>query len=318
MNDQRIIWIDIAKAFGIFLVVVGHVISSGNIISDWIYSFHMPLFFFLSGICFSKKISYPRFVVRKIKSLVLPYIYVGILISLFELYFQSFNVLSKQISHNFFNYGAMWFIPILFITEVIFYPISKIHDKYLYCFTLLIFAIIGYLLFKFSIISPMSLTSVFAATLFYGIGYVSKNTINLLFGKTYFIIIFFVTHILLLFLSDSTIGMMSNTIPQPLYNYTAAMTGLLFFCMLSHFFSTHLLKEYINVILYVGQNTLIILCFHMIFIKYSVQIIRPYINNYVLYKSLEFVFIWLLCFIIIFIIRKYFPWMINLQKKQTK
>ena len=45
----RIEWIDFAKGLTILLVVVGHTISNG-LIRGSIFSFHMPLFFFLSGI----------------------------------------------------------------------------------------------------------------------------------------------------------------------------------------------------------------------------------------------------------------------------
>ena len=40
-------FIDIVKGIGIFLVVLGH---QNTILTQEIYSFHMPLFFFLSGI----------------------------------------------------------------------------------------------------------------------------------------------------------------------------------------------------------------------------------------------------------------------------
>ncbi len=42
-------WIDHLKAFGIFLVVYGHSFSLDWGINQWIYSFHMPLFFLISG-----------------------------------------------------------------------------------------------------------------------------------------------------------------------------------------------------------------------------------------------------------------------------
>lgn len=59
---KRVGWIDYAKGIGIFLVVLGHVLrglsdSIGlaylhelHAIDAWIYAFHMPLFFFLSGL----------------------------------------------------------------------------------------------------------------------------------------------------------------------------------------------------------------------------------------------------------------------------
>ena len=49
LNKERIIWIDYAKAIAMFFVIFGHV-DSGNYLTNWIYSFHMPLFFLLSGI----------------------------------------------------------------------------------------------------------------------------------------------------------------------------------------------------------------------------------------------------------------------------
>ena len=53
--NNRIIWIDISKGLGIILVVLGHTSLSkiSQISYDWIYSFHMPLFYLLSGLCFN-------------------------------------------------------------------------------------------------------------------------------------------------------------------------------------------------------------------------------------------------------------------------
>lgn len=62
MDRDRDAWIDYAKAIGIILVVYGHVargiFTAGldmdpriyEITDNIIYSFHMPLFFFLSGL----------------------------------------------------------------------------------------------------------------------------------------------------------------------------------------------------------------------------------------------------------------------------
>src|SRR5690606_15822455 len=62
--QERNAWVDYAKAIGIILVVYGHVArgvfnaglpmeeSSYLLVDSIIYSFHMPLFFFLSGLFF--------------------------------------------------------------------------------------------------------------------------------------------------------------------------------------------------------------------------------------------------------------------------
>lgn len=65
-QPDRLQWIDAAKGIGIFLVVLGHAIRPGMIAIPWcdflfrfIYAFHMPLFFVLSGYTFA--ISYARY-----------------------------------------------------------------------------------------------------------------------------------------------------------------------------------------------------------------------------------------------------------------
>ncbi|MDR1897827.1 MAG: acyltransferase family protein, partial [Prevotellaceae bacterium] len=88
MNKQRFQWVDIAKGIGIILVVYGHVIRgihSSGIIDDktfylsdtFVYSFHMPLFFVLSGLFFKRSLDKYKangLFVEKCKSLVYPYI----------------------------------------------------------------------------------------------------------------------------------------------------------------------------------------------------------------------------------------------------
>ena len=50
--DVRIGWIDWAKFLCMFLVILGHchVDDSGRFVVQYIYSFHMMFFFFLSGL----------------------------------------------------------------------------------------------------------------------------------------------------------------------------------------------------------------------------------------------------------------------------
>lgn len=49
-NSKRIESLDIAKGFGILIVVLGHVLRPNDVfLKEFIFSFHMPLFFILSG-----------------------------------------------------------------------------------------------------------------------------------------------------------------------------------------------------------------------------------------------------------------------------
>ena len=55
MSDKRNAVIDIAKGIGIILVILGHLAIPGDLLCTFIYTFHMPLFFFLSGCVMSSK-----------------------------------------------------------------------------------------------------------------------------------------------------------------------------------------------------------------------------------------------------------------------
>ena len=68
---KRIEYVDILKGIGIICVLLGHnlvVQDDGQlpeIMRYIIYSFHMPLFFFLSGYVFSTKVNWTNFIKKK-------------------------------------------------------------------------------------------------------------------------------------------------------------------------------------------------------------------------------------------------------------
>lgn len=48
-KPKHLNWIDYIKGIGIILVVIGHTTDIGDTWRVWIYTFHMPLFFCISG-----------------------------------------------------------------------------------------------------------------------------------------------------------------------------------------------------------------------------------------------------------------------------
>lgn len=84
---KRLRWVDYAKGIGIFLVVLGHglrgLVSSSILsaspltqaIDQWIYAFHMPLFFLLSGLFVERSLSKPfqQFLKDKLRVIAYPY-----------------------------------------------------------------------------------------------------------------------------------------------------------------------------------------------------------------------------------------------------
>lgn len=67
--EKRLDWIDCLKGLGIILVVWGH-LNLPRAVEIIIYSFHMPLFFFISGYLFKNgNRSYSDYVRKKSKSI---------------------------------------------------------------------------------------------------------------------------------------------------------------------------------------------------------------------------------------------------------
>lgn len=58
--NNRISYIDIFKGFGIFFVVFGHVTHIG-VLREYIWDFHMPLFFFVSGLLYKSNLTFIDF-----------------------------------------------------------------------------------------------------------------------------------------------------------------------------------------------------------------------------------------------------------------
>ena len=88
LTKERLVSIDIAKAICIILVVIGHYQPDNapewyNTIIRIIYSFHMPLFMFVSGYVYwatKKADSYGSFVWKKFRRLMIPYFFASMII----------------------------------------------------------------------------------------------------------------------------------------------------------------------------------------------------------------------------------------------
>ena len=74
-EGRRIDWIDCVKGLGILLVYIGHCYIPT--VNDFIYSFHMPLFFIVSGFLWDnskyQQMSIRDFAEKKFKAYIIPY-----------------------------------------------------------------------------------------------------------------------------------------------------------------------------------------------------------------------------------------------------
>jgi fucose 4-O-acetylase-like acetyltransferase len=132
-NQSRSLWVDYAKAVGIILVGYGHVargiFSAGlridqsmyELVDSVIYSFHMPLFFFLSGIFFLASIAKRdsiNLLRSKIDTILYPYVIWSLLQGMIELavahYVNGHLTIGEVLSLAWFPRAQFWFLYVLF------------------------------------------------------------------------------------------------------------------------------------------------------------------------------------------------------------
>jgi acyltransferase len=130
--DKRDNSIDIAKGLGVFLVIWGHLNTPTPYLN--IYSFHMPLFFLLSGIFHKQQISFSNLIQTRSRSLLLPYVFFSFFSYLFYLVWAllftglgtfDFYSIYKIVSYKDAVSVPLWFFISLFQVTIIYYILKK-------------------------------------------------------------------------------------------------------------------------------------------------------------------------------------------------
>jgi len=141
-SKSRIVWVDCAKAIGMFFIVLGHTFPTR--LNPFIYSFSVPLFFYISGYlcpierigisCAWKKIWY---------SLIIPLALLFFVNNLIGSYHSSkilfdlgyyFDALCGKHS----AIGTLWFVYDLIIVKFIFLISNKFIRSLLFCISLVV------------------------------------------------------------------------------------------------------------------------------------------------------------------------------------
>lgn len=187
-TKNRIEYIDFAKGIGMLFVVWAHIMVEGW--TNWfIYAFHMPFFFFLSGMMFSKDKyeSVFKLIKKRIHTLLLPYVmfsvatwavWIGYSVA-FHLEVDSYimplvQTIVAQGSGGYLVHNVpLWFVTCLFVVEVAYYFISKLPKGWCIV-TCLICSFLGYFMITTTLIDlkelPWSIEVAFLAIIFYCIG----------------------------------------------------------------------------------------------------------------------------------------------------
>lgn len=136
---KRIDSVDILRAVGIIVMVMGHV-GFGGKFDRFIHTFHMPLFFLISGYLYRQKlnVSIGRQIASKAKRLMIPYVMYGVINYIFWLLLVKtsedlwWSPLLRMVTYNTEKLpicGALWFLSSMFFAETIYIVLDRILKK---------------------------------------------------------------------------------------------------------------------------------------------------------------------------------------------
>lgn len=319
---QRIEWIDLAKGISIILVVYGHCGLNGvPFIGKWFCAFRMPFFFFVSGLLFNVT-KYPTlysFIKRRWKTLYRPYfIFSTILLLLFAIDNpQGFQSYLYDVTTFGWRGIALWFIPVLSATEILYFFIAHYLPRLLLRFCLLIgCAIVGYTAYLLELPNNYNLWFALTGVFFYGSGNLIGKYLNTLSARNLYIIIAAIVLFMLLsfcFVFNGSPEFGVNNL-QTLWTYPAAIFGTLFMCTVAILISKsniRPIKWVKQLVKFFGKNSYIVLAFH--------QIILLCLHNTGLYSngSLQRLSMWIILVALIILINKYLPWVLGKQIQKS-
>ena len=316
-NYKRINWIDQAKGIGILLVVIGHM-NIPQELSKIIFSFHMPLFFFISGYLYNEKkysVNFENVFYSKLKSLVWPFITFTIFYLILSVFINQKSIIQSFDYVDFFKGNRslntpLWFLTALFSTEIIFSQIIRFFNTRKAIFLILLIIIIGFfnaIFWRYTFFLNIDIALV--TILFFLVGWLFKkyNWGKSIFkkGRTLLYIIIAAIILLLTSLTNEKINILENIYGNLILMLLAVIFGISLTILLA--------KQILNfkflriVFEYLGKNSLIILGVHIILAPFVVSIFgqMPFRLDRVLSLGLIFVSIEL--------INRYFPIILQLK-----
>lgn len=271
---NRIIWLDLAKGIAIICTIIGHTVPYGSDIRNIIFSFHMPLFFLLSGYT-TKRIEKEKIksaLFNDFKRLIIPALIVQAITILLCILFKHDQIeftllaaLNRILWGNGCDYyifkgiGVTWFLIALFYARFLYRIVLNIIPVYRTVFILflaLLFALVGKKIWL-----PQSFDLVFVAMLFMEGGYLLKQHIkkeNSDFFKVTGILSFFIWSYLT-WHKGIYIELATRMYPHFIVSILLAFLGCL--CVIQ--FSKYLSETFISEkLVFVGRYSLDLLCIH--------------------------------------------------------
>lgn len=269
MAKIRIEWVDTAKGLGLLFVFIGHLKTP--FLATWFYTFHMPLFFFLSGLVY-KHVCWDGFIGKRFKRLVIPYFCLGFVIFAVWCIIYAFqgkcNTEYWGMLRDFLiqrGFWTVWFLAALFFASILQWIVVCVakDKKPLILILSSVLCLLAFIYYRLGgKVLPWCIDVAFVAQFFMNVGYLTKNWLMGGMSKAksaLLITAFLVVNVIAGFACirfsghslDMSIGMYGNEI----LTIVSALAGIGATILLSQLFSNYWIT-------YLGKNTMILFAWH--------------------------------------------------------
>ncbi len=284
-------WIDIFKGIGIILVIAGHFVDYNSVFTRYIFTFHMPLFFFASG-CLYRKVKYHselQLARARTKKLLLPYLAFCLAGLIFTAILHAMGLKFPgipQILYEVFIKGQpgsliashLWFLVCLFVTELLFGAMLLHIRNPGNIILAIILCVIAEQVFNrlFGLELPWKMNSALIAVVFYGAGYALKGGITMVKSKfnhttALILAILFLCGLLFGVMLNHDVNMANAEYHHIMLFFIAAFAGIFLVAYLSRIIHRNRILEFL------GRNSFIIFTTHyfiMYILVYLISLIR--------------------------------------------
>lgn len=187
----RIYWVDSLRFIAMFFVYIGHLGQSAGRIYGFVFLFHVPLFFFISGMFYRNSGTLAENAKGGFKKLIIPYfIYSVLSLAVYVLFLQKdvskvypLLVQLLEAKRNFIEYAPqLWFLPCLFIVMLAFKALHLISESKIIIFIICTLSMIASVYLPEHPVSfvpqlPYGLDSAAYYIFWYCLGYLSKSKV---------------------------------------------------------------------------------------------------------------------------------------------
>lgn len=341
MKDKqvgRIIYLDVARGLAVWCVVLVHMnqlINDKNFFYKFIWTFTVPIFFVISGMLLFynrkwEKQSIKEVIINKAKAYLYPYLTFSVLSVIFNIFYLNILSAAKEIIDTILGIGvlALWFIPALFISEVIFAIIMKKARKQVPVWLLIMLAItvifnyvftgwpsysnhtIRFIVNIFNVINHSLIAALF---LFVGYSWAKfrQKSDMTTWMKALIMVVGLAIGLALAYSYDADIH--TSQLTNPVVFYIGSIASSLGILLMSE-----MLLEKVKILAYSGINSLVIFSTHL---NFRIVNIGYFVAKFVgahgfLLGLIDFVVIVVIELLIVYVINHYAKWLVSYKQLQ--